>query len=1161
MMRMRRLPAIAGAMIIAGSALALESGGAAHEAVLAARPDGSVPAWLVAGPFEQSMTGFGRFADIDAIGETTALPSEGKEEVSAMVAGGVAAWRLQSADDRGYLDLNATLGWAPQGSGPEKLVMTKAGYAFCTVESPDDREALLLTGSNSQLRVFLNGKRVCTKDGSRNAVRDTDTMAVRLRRGRNTLLLKIGNTHENFSLTFFGVPAWEWGGYARFTGGDGRPMSDLRFAVGAPAVSGARLISTFFFKRRGSGLDQRVDVDLVSRHPGSRSGSLHLDYARSSVDIPLSDVPFGLSRRSFLIPALASDVPVHGVLVLGNERVGVADTLRAEKRYELHLMLLSHTDIGYTNPQPVVKERHLRTLDHVIEYAARYPDFRWTMETVWPLQEYERSRPRMKFLQLIQLIRSGRVALSPISTNPYTGMVSPEEMLRSLRAGEDYCRIYGLPVRGAVYNDVPGLAWSIPQVLKNRGVSFLACGLNEFMNNYSFQTALPKAFHWSGSDGSTVLTYRTETYVEGMAYGLERNTDVIEHRLWDRIGRLEHNGYGPSMILVNAARGDNADVPIEQFLAAKKWNEEYAYPAFVVSTLNAFADTFTSRYSSSCPTLRGDWTSTWEILFQGEHARMIRERWAQHHLPAAEALATITALVDTNQTPLAGLVQSAYDALLRFSGHGSGLEAGYGTRSENRITMEFREQDIREAQLTAEEVLERAVTRLAAREEDFQTAGAIVFNTMGWKRDGLMSVELKDSSSIQYAVTDLTTGKVVPSYRDGYRLYLVAPGLPSFGFKKFKGEPTGRTVPDRTSDLSVSGDTIASARYRVVLGRGNRPVRSIVSTPNGVELLDEGSPFVFGGLARRHLYGDGAFHPLASRFGRVRILDQRPVRIVAEWRADSGLVDCLRLILWSDADRVDLELTANLSWLREPATAEEYCVPFPVAALRPSVRMETVAGFLDPAADRLPGSAHNGYSLQRCIGISDSGLAATIVSVDSRVVFLESDAARGRAAVMANIVNNFPSSWNRNEEGSGRPCYRFSIQGHRGPFDPGAAARLGWEAATDPIAKNTFLKNSPPETSFVRVSSGSVILSAFGSTGAGGGFFMRLVNTSFAGPGRVEVRSDLLKPFRIERKGPGSAGLTLAGPGADAFTLDLGPNETATILLEEGQNIPPPHNE
>lgn len=1153
MMHMRPMGFLAGLMIVAGSSLAGAQGISGKEELLVPRADGGVPAWLVAGPFEQSMTGFGMYADIDAIGEAAVIPAEGKVEASAMVAGGWTAWHAQSTNDRGYLDFHSTIGWARQGSGPEKLVMTKAGYAYCAVESPDERDAKLLTGSNSQLRVFVNGAKVCTKDGPRNAVRDSDTVTVHLKRGRNSVLLKVGNTHQNFGLVFFGIPAWEWGVFARFVGADGRAMTDLRYAVSAPPGSTGILTSTFFFKRLEGELKQRIDLAVMSRQPGPQHGSLHLEYAGRSVDLSLEAVPFGMSRTSFFIPALRKDEPVRGVLTVGSERVPVMDTLRRAKKYELHLMFLSHTDIGYTNPQPVVKERHLQTLDHVIEYAAKYPDFRWTMETVWPLQEYEKSRPKLKFLQLIQLIRSGRVALSPVSTNPYSGMVSPEEMFRSLRAGEEYCREYGLPVRGAVYNDVPGLAWSIPQVLKNRGVSFLACGLNEFMNNYSFQNALPKAFHWKGSDGSTVLTYRTETYVEGMAYGLERNSPVIEHRLWDRIGRIESNGYGPSLILVNAARGDNADVPIEQYLAAKKWNEEYAYPTFVVSNLNDFAGRFSRQYGASCPSVSGDWTSTWEILFQGEPARMIRERWAQHHLPAAEGLATLTSLIDTNQTPLPGLVQNAYDALLRFSGHGSGLEAGYGTKSDNVITMQYREQDIREASLTTEEVLERAVTRLAAREEEFQTTGAIVFNTLGWKRDGAMSVELKDSSSDQYAVTDLTTGKIVPSFREGYRIHLVAPDLPSFGFKKFKGEPAVQAVQAGATDLTMKGDTIGNAFYRIVVGRGNRPVLSLVSTGNGAELVDPGSEYAFGGMARRQLYGDGTFHPVPSGFGYVRIIDQRPVRIMVEWGADSALVDRMRLTLWTNMDRIDLVTSVNLARLKDPPTAEEYCIPFPLAASNPSVRMETVAGFLDPAVDRLPGSAHNGYTLQRCVVVSDASVSATIASVDSRVVFLESDTVRNHAAIMANIANNFPQSWNRNEENAGKCDFRFSIQGHSSPFDPGASARFGWEAATDPIYKNTFLRASPSEKSYLQTTPGPVLLTAFGSEGKPGAYFMRLVNTSPLHGGQVTVTSDLLRAFRIGKAGPGPFVAAVGAPGHDRFTLDLGPNETVTIILEAKQ--------
>ena len=1125
--------------------------GEQHEVAFPLQNDGGVPVWIVAGPFEQSMSGFGIFTDVDAVGEQSALPFAGKRESSPALEGGSVWWHGESADGRGYLDLNATLGWAVPGKGPERLVTAKAGYAFCELESPDDREALLLLGSNSQLRVFVNGKLALKSDAVRNAVRDGDTARIALRRGRNSLLVKVGNTHNNYWMTFFGVPEWGWGVYARLTHADGTPMKDLRVLVSGDGGISYSLRTTIFFKRLDGGLRQRIDLMVSSSLREKRSGLLRLELGGETTDIAVPDIAFGENMVSFYVPPVSVDTPVRSTLRLGNESYRSVDTIRAEKQYELHLMLLTHTDIGYTNPQPVVKERQLRALDQVLDLCARYPDFRWTMETVWPLKEFEKARSKEKFQRLVDLLRNGKVALSPFYTNPFTGWVSEEEMIRSLTYAEEYSRRYGFRIGGAVYDDVPGLSWFVPQILKKAGVAFLVCGLNELYNDYSFQRSLPKAFQWQGSDGSLVLTYRTETYVEGAAYGLERNALAIQQRMWERLKRLGADGYQPAMVLLNAALSDNADVAEAQFLAAKKWNDEYAYPRFVFTTLTAFADTFASRYGSGCPIVRGDWTSTWDILYQGEPARMIRQRWAQHHLPEAEALATISALLDSGQTPLGGEVQRAYDALLHFSGHGSGLEAGYGTRSENAITMQYREQYVRNAWLETEEILERAVTRLAAPEEAFDAAGALVFNTLSWRRDAPMALELKDSSSAQYDVKDLVTGKSVPSFREGNWLYLVAPGLPPVGYKKFRGDPRSATGAGGVTDLSVRGDVIENGFYRITIDRRGQRLQSIERKSDGRQLVDQGSPYPFAGLIRSRPFANERFTAVPPQRETMRILDQRPARVVIEWLADGGILLRTRLILWSSVDRVDVTCTVNLEALGETATTEEYCLAFPFSVSTPSLRVETLGGFLDPAKDRFPGIAHNGYSIRRSVALSDSSLTIALACVDNRVVFLEGDTARGRMAVLANLVNNFPKSWNRNEENAGQLEFRFSLRGFTGPCDPASVSRSGWEAATDPAAKVTFFHPLPGERSFFNVSARSVALTALGSKGAPGAYFMRLVNADPDRADSVRVESMFFDRLDAERVIAGTLRTEPVPLEKGILSLRLGPNESTTVLLRE----------
>ena len=396
----------------------------------------------------------------------------------------------------------------------------KRATPFTYIDSPDEQEVILKIGSNSSLKVLLNGETLHTSTHDRNAEPDTDTVLLRLHSGRNALLIKVGQTHRNEAPDFFGALRFEWGFYARLLGADLVPAQNIRVVVQTGAEnSSAELVSTFFFRESPEGLQQRFDLVISSLSEEQQAGALRIKTASTEHTTALERIPFGVSRHIVYLPALTAETAASVNVALETDTLSWDTMLRPQPRYEIHLAMMSHTDIGYTNTQPVVKERHLRTLDDVLARLEQDSSFAWTVETVWQLEQYRQARSPEKFDQLMTFVRVGRVAVSPIYTNPFTGWISAEEMIRSFDIGHAYAREYNLEFTTAIYNDVPGLSWFIPQVLENEGISFLTTGINEVYNDYRMQRNLPKVFYWKGAGGGRVLTYRTEAYNEGQTLG------------------------------------------------------------------------------------------------------------------------------------------------------------------------------------------------------------------------------------------------------------------------------------------------------------------------------------------------------------------------------------------------------------------------------------------------------------------------------------------------------------------------------------------------------------------------------------------------------------------------------------------------------------------
>lgn len=1144
------------ANVRAVSAAAPLDGGAAHtdqETVSFDLTDaGFVPAWLVAGPFEQPLVGFGEAVDADVIGEAAIMPVAGRLEETTLVEGGTVAWKPLHAQPNGFVDFNAAMGWVLPGDSPEKVWKAKVGYAFAYVDSPANQDVLLKLGSNSSVKVTLNGEAVHASSALRNAEPDSDTIPLRLRPGRNSLLVKVGQTHRNEAPGFFGEIRYEWGFYARLLGAEGGPAQEVKIQVPTGAAApGADLVSTFFFRDAPDGLQQRVDLSVTSYAAEPRTGSLRIRAGEVEHEATLERVPFGESRHPIYLPEITEETPAAVLLDLGSEVMTAEAVLLPQPHYEIHLAMMSHTDIGYTNTQPVVKERHLSTLDDVLEHCKRDSTFAWTIETIWQLEQYRLGRSPERFDRLMDLVKAGRIAVSPVYTNPYTGWVSEEELIRSFDKGRAYASEFGLEFGAAIYNDVPGLSWLMPQVLEEAGVSLLVTGLNEVYSGYALQRSLPKVFTWEGIGGSRVLTYRTEAYNEGQTLGLEKGVEAVPYRLWERLHRLRAQGYAYDLVLAVHTFGDNGPIPFNAPATTAAWNAEYAYPRIEVSNIDAFSDAFQARYRD-LPVVEGDWTSTWDVLYQGEPARTVRQRWTQHNLLTAEKMATLSWLLDPRQDPLAARVGAAYDHLLHFSGHGSGLEYGYGSPADNLLTMAYREQYVQDAMLAAREVLERAAYRLSGREESFEGEALYVFNPLNWMRDAPIEVEFPRENAHAYRAIDPQTQEAIPSRFSGHTLRLVARSVPPMGYRKIRLERISKADLQPGGGLLADGCAIENAYYRIRGDCASGKVVQILDRKSGRELIDPAEETPFGLPLRADSLNAPSFEVVGAQEVSMYVRDESPARLTLVTKRPGHLFVQSEYTLWESLARVDVQHTVDLETLEFPEQVQEYSVAFPFALPGGRAAIDVLGGLLNADQDRFPGLDHDAFSVRRGIGVHTAEHTVSWAAADSRVVRVRRNAAGG-AVILANVVNNFPEAWNRWEENEGRLDFRFSFTSAEGAFDPAATSRFGWEINTPPVVRYTWLRSEPASDSFVTVEGENVVALSFRPSRDLNGVVLRLMNMHPKAPAEARINSSLFDVRSGRRVTMFEDGGLSSSFDGGAALVALAPGEVQTLTF----SLPP----
>jgi len=937
---------------------------------------------------------------------------------------------------------------------------------------------------------------------------------VRLQKGENPVLVRVGNSQNNLIVDWFGGTPWGWGFFFRIVSDNPAIPADIQIVSPVKKERyDCELESTFFFKKDDDQLLQRIDVKIYSSSVADLVAQLTVDIAGNRFDFDFNNIRCGENRRAVYLPALLEDRKADYTLKINNREIKSSTILKKQNRYELYVVMTSHMDIGYTNTQPVVKERHIQTLLDVLEKCRRDPEFHWMVETTWILDVFESAVSPAIFDEFMGYVKEGRIGISLIYTNPYTGWISTEEMLRSFDKAAEYHQRYGIDFPAAMVNDLPGVSWILPQMLKKTGTGFLACGINEIYSDYRLQRELPKVFYWEGADDSRVLTCLTNAYTEGRYIGLEKTPAAVEQLLWVKLNRLQAGDYPYEIALINAAFSDNSGIPADQYNMIKKWNSLYAYPRLRPATLGEFAAEFERRYAAQVPVLKGDWTSDWDIFYQSEPKEFIRLRKIRHQLLSAEKLATINYLLDSSVRPQNSMIRNSYELMLNFSGHGSGLEFGFGTLEENISTMAFRKGYIDQAELQVDELTQRALYRFSIPQASFASEGVIVFNSLSWKRDAVVELSFKEGRKLNFDIIDLATGDTIPYYTKGHKVWFIARNLPSLGYKKYRLAPAMEISRFAETDLIKTENRIENRFYCINYDKSTNTILRITDKRTRRNLIGKTDFYGFAQPVVKQGTQHAGFKAINQGNPHLTVIDERPVRLALRIEYENGLFESTEFILWSDMAQIDLCQTIDLTRLPETDVVEEYGLAFPFEIKKGAAEIEIIGGYLRPDNNRLPGKDHNAFSIRRTVALSDKSSSLLWASKDRRVLRLEYD--NKRPVLISNVVNNFPEQWNRRQDNSGKLTLNYSFTYRREAFNPGLTTRFGWEALTPALIQKGWFAIDQAEKQYFELDNDQIILLDLQVDDSGDSWKMEIVNSNPERMEKVTISSEFLKNKNI----------------------------------------------
>jgi hypothetical protein len=174
--------------------------------------EGFIRAWLVLAPIplDENQSGADGLAKEQLKNEAKLQPKDGdKVKVGAKEL----TWKKHKTPEH-FVDFNAILGAQTEDS---------VGYAVCYLVADAEMKGVKMkTGSDDQLKVYLNGKKAFEFTEARSADKDQDTTEVTLQKGVNMLVCKVVNEKVDWLLC------------VRFVDKDDKPLKNLKVQLTPP---------------------------------------------------------------------------------------------------------------------------------------------------------------------------------------------------------------------------------------------------------------------------------------------------------------------------------------------------------------------------------------------------------------------------------------------------------------------------------------------------------------------------------------------------------------------------------------------------------------------------------------------------------------------------------------------------------------------------------------------------------------------------------------------------------------------------------------------------------------------------------------------------------------------------------------------------------------
>ena len=801
----------------------------------------------------------------------------------------------------------------------------------------------------------------------------------------------------------------------------------------------------------------------------------------------------------------------------------------------------SHTDIGYTHPQPILWELERRFIDQAIdlcERTAEWPEpsqVRWTCETTGPVMHWLHKASSKQIERFARLVREQRISIGAMFCN-ITPLYDAEQLVRSLQPVRELRRQFGIPITTAINHDVNGLPWPITQLLLDAGVQMLLMGINIHFGN--FPLARPMAFRWQGSDGQPLLVFNGEHYgiFQRICRIRESSTTAMAEGLEEYFQTLCARNYPYDFLYLSLTHSlfwDN-NPPYPQALAMiKRWNDEGRTPVIRLITPEGLLAKLKQQPDALLPLHSGDWTDWWNFGCASAAVETRINRESRARLAAAELLRT------TRRTPheeTRQLVDEAYWNLNLYDEHTWGHFASIPHPEWDGVVAQWyhKAHYAYQARSLSSLLVRDQLDALAGNPVSGEGCqGLLLLNAAPVSRKVFVRAPTVwfDNSWLHFSSKVHSIDVEREGWDDTNSRLLGPIELPASGYRII---PISLLPAAAESEgIKISGNTIESPSHRLTFDPSTGRITSLIDKTLDWDIVDHASPWSFFGFVQETVdperypclppvYGRDASFQIQYDGLRQDIENWRPnwparrqgptalgghrveraadgVSLVLDWTAPG--VEQLQQRIKLFAHRAAIELSVSFR-KQDIATPESLYLSFPCHLAQWRAHFDTAGLSVELDAEQLPGSCRDWVTVGQWVSLHDGTHGLTLACPDAPMVQIgdfnfgkkQSEVPRkNNPLLLAWPMNNY---WNTNFRASqpGWQRFRYELTTH-GPFDAARAAATGWEACSTVEVHPVLTAPTPLEQRLVEVEGAGVLPLAVKDAG-NGGIIVRLANIS-----------------------------------------------------------------